>query len=147
MANQLGMNAKLYYKVGGQGGGGSWVELTNCRDVTLSLDMATADTTVRGNGGWRSKAGALREAKVEWEMVFDTADAGLTAISDAYLGTTTAAKMIGLQCLTDTVANSGEGLQADFNITGFERTEPLEDAVKYKVTAEVTYSSTAPSWL
>lgn len=34
----FGLDAKLYYKVGGQGGGGSWNELDNAKDVTLSVE-------------------------------------------------------------------------------------------------------------
>ena len=60
MAIKLGMEAKIYYKVGGQSGGGSWHELTNVRDVTLSLETGEADVTTRANLGWRATVGTLK---------------------------------------------------------------------------------------
>lgn len=78
MPIKLGMEAKIYYKAGGQGGGGSWTELTNVRDVTLSLETGEADVTTRANAGWRATVATLKEASVEFEMVWDTADAGFT---------------------------------------------------------------------
>ena len=140
MAIKLGMEAKLFYKVGGQGGGGGWTELANVRDVTLSLEAGEADVTTRANQGWRATVATLKEASVEFEMVWDTADAGFTAIKDAYLGN----DMIGLQVRDGA---TGQGLQADFMITAFSRSEPLEEAITVSVTAKVTYSTTPPSWL
>lgn len=142
MAIKLGMEAKLYYKTGGQGGAGSWIELTNVKDVTLSLEAGEADVTTRGNNGWRATVATLKEATVEWEMVWDTTDTGFTAIKDAFLGN----EMIGLQIL-DAETGTGEGLQADFMITNFSRNESLEEALTVSVSAKVTYSDTAPTWL
>jgi hypothetical protein len=143
MAIRLGMEAKLYYKVGGQGGAGGWVELTNVRDVTLTLETGEADVTTRANQGWRATVATLKEASVEFEMVWDTGDAGFTAIKDAYLNN----DIIGLQVLDDTEPNGGQGLQADFMITTFSRSEALEEAITVSVTAKVTYSATPPSWI
>jgi predicted secreted protein len=140
MAIKLGMDAKLFYKAGGQGGAGQWTELTNVRDVTLSLETGEADVTTRGNSGWRATVGTLKEASVEFEMVWDTADAGFAAIKDAFFDN----EMIGLQVLDDT---GGQGLQADFSITNFSRSEALEEAITVSVTAKVTYSETPPSWI
>lgn len=140
MSIKLGMDAKLYYKTGGQGGGGNWTELTNAKDVTLNLEKGEADVSTRANSGWRATVGTLKEASVEFEMVWDTADAGFTAIKDAFFNNT----MIGLQVLD---AAAGQGLQADFSITNFTRAEPLEEALTVSVTAKVTYSATAPTWI
>jgi hypothetical protein len=140
MAVKLGMEAKLQYKVGGQGGTGDWTAMDNVRDVTLSLEAGEADVTTRANNGWRATAATLKEASVEFEMVWDTADAGFTAIKNAYLNN----DIIGLQILDGA---SGQGLQADFMITAFSRSEPLEEAITVSVTAKVTYSATAPTWI
>jgi len=140
MAIRLGMEATLNYKTGGQGGGGSWNELSNTKDVTLSLEAGEADVTTRANNGWRAIVATLKEASVEFEMVWDTGDAGFGAIKDAYLGNS----VIGLQILD---GDTGEGLQADFMITSFSRSEALEEAITVSVTAKVTYSATPPSWI
>lgn len=42
VAIKLGMEATLNYKDGGQAGAGSWNELTNTKDVTLSLEAGEA---------------------------------------------------------------------------------------------------------
>lgn len=140
MAIKLGMEAKLFYKAGGQGGGGSWTELTNVRDVTLALETGEADVSTRANLGWRAKAATLKEASVEFEMVWDTADAGFTVIKDSFFNHTP----IGLKVLDGT---NGQGLVADFSITNFSRKEALEEAITVSVTAKVTYSTTPPSWV
>lgn len=140
MSFKLGMEAKLLYKIDGQGSANPWTALNNVRDVTLSLEAGEADVTTRANNGWRASAATLKEAGVEFEMVWDTADAGFTAIKNAYLGN----DIIGLQVLDGT---NGQGLQADFMITGFSRSEALEEAITVSVTAKVAYSATAPSWI
>jgi hypothetical protein len=140
MAIKLGMEAVLKFKTGGQAGGGSWTALGNVKDVTLNLETGEADVTTRANAGWRATVGTLKEASVEFEMVWDTADAGFTAIKNAFFNNA----VIGLQVLDGT---SGQGLQADFSITNFSRSEALEEAITVSVTAKVTYSATAPSWI
>jgi hypothetical protein len=140
MAIKLGMEAVLKYKVGGQAGGGAWTALGNVKDVTLNLETGEADVTTRANAGWRATVGTLKEASVEFEMVWDTGDAGFTAIKNAFFNNA----VIGLQVLDGT---SGQGLQADFSITNFSRSEALEEAITVSVTGKVTYSATAPSWI
>ncbi|MBN4052533.1 hypothetical protein JYT82_00300 [bacterium AH-315-K20] len=140
MAIKLGMDAVLNYKTGGVGGAGSWTELSNVKDVTLSLETGEADITTRANAGWRATVGTLKEASVEFEMVWDTADAGFTAIKDAFFNNVE----IGLQVLDGA---AGSGLEADFSITNFSRNEQLEEALTVSVTAKVTYAGTAPAWI
>lgn len=140
MTIKLGMEAKLLYKTGGQGGVGAWTAMDNVKDVTLSLEAGEADVTTRANAGWRATVATLKEASVEWEMVWDTTDAGFGAIKDAFFNN----DLIGLQILDET---DGQGLQADFSITNFSRNEALEEAITVSVTAKVTYSDTAPSWI
>jgi hypothetical protein len=142
MAIKLGMEAKLLFKVGGQAGAGAWAALGNTRDVTLNLEAGEADVTTRANSGWRATVATLKEASVEFEMVWDTGDAGFTAIKNAFFNN----DPIGLQVLDDTPPG-GQGLQADFSITNFSRSEALEEAITVSVTAKVTYSATAPTWI
>lgn len=140
MAIKLGMDAVLNYKAGGVGGAGAWTELANVKDVTLSLETGEADITTRANAGWRATVGTLKEASVEFEMVWDTADTGFTAIKDAFFNNA----VIGMQVLD---GPAGEGLEADFSITNFSRSEQLEEALTVSVTAKVTYDGTAPAWI
>ena len=57
---KLGMNAKIY-----QGAAEAdlvdLVEMSNVKDVTLSMEAGEADMTTRANSGWRATAPTLRE--------------------------------------------------------------------------------------
>ena len=97
----------------------------------------------RAEGRGRAVVATLKEANVEFEMVWDTADAGFGAVKDAYLNNAP----IGMQILDGSSSGAGEGLQADFMITSFSRSESLEEAITVSVTAKVTYSDTPPSWI
>lgn len=78
------------------------------------------------------------------EMVWDTGDAGFTAIKNAYFINT----KIGFAVMDgDITASGSQGLQADFSITNFSRKEALEEALAVSVTAKPTYSTTAPQWV
>lgn len=139
MGSQLGMKAKLYYKVGGIAGGGSWLELTNIRDVTFNLETDEADVTVRGNLGWRATEPTLSEGSVEFEMIWDSAHAGFQAVKDAYFNRA----IIGFRVLDE----NGEGLEADYKITNLSRNEPLTEAITASVTAKIAYSANPPTWI
>lgn len=144
MALKLGMAAKLYFKAGGVAAAGAWTELANVKDVTLSLETGEADVTTRANAGWKATVATLKDGSVEFEMVWDSADAGFTAIKNAFFGNLA----IGLAVMDGALATAGtQGLQADFSITQFSREEPLEEAIRVKVQAKVTYSATAPEWV
>jgi hypothetical protein len=123
----LGMNAKLYH---GAAGGPANTEMTNVRNVTLNLEAGEADVTTRGNLGWRATAPTLRECSVEFEMVWDPADAGFTAIKNAYLTN----GLIALKVLDQA---GGQGPDGDFSITSFSRSEELEEAITVSVTAKL----------
>ena len=137
MSIKLGMEAKLYY---GAAGATATTELTNVKDVTLNLESGEADVTTRGNSGWRATVGTLKTGSVEFEMIWDSDDAGFAAIKDAYFNN----EPIALAILDGA---GGEGLDADFSITNFSRKEALEEAITVSVTAKPTYSTRAPAWV
>lgn len=144
MAIRLGMDAKLYFKTGGISSAGTWSELGNTKDVTLNLETGEADVTTRANQGWRATVATLKDGSVEWEMVWDTEDAGFTAVQTAYFTNTA----LALAVMDGDITTPGnQGLQADFSITNFSRSEPLEEAISVSVTAKPTYSDTAPEWV
>jgi len=137
MSIKLGMEAKLYY---GAAGATATTELTNVKDVTLNLESGEADVTTRANAGWRATVGTLKTGSVEFEMIWDSDDAGFAAIKDAYFNN----EPIALAILDEA---GGEGLDADFSITSFSRKEALEEAITVSVTAKPTYSTRAPAWV
>ena len=143
MGVKLGLDAKLYRNTGTPGAP-TWIEMTNVKDLTLNLEASEADVTTRGNAGWRATLAALKDASIEFEMVWDTADAAFTAIKDAFFGGTEIefAVMDG-----DITVTGSQGLQAVMSITNFSRSEPLEEAISVSVTAKPTYATVAPSWM
>jgi len=82
---------------------------------------------------------ALKDASIEWSMIWDPANAGFAAIKNAYFNNTA----IALAILD---GENGEGLDADFAIMKFSRDEALENAMSVSVTAKPTYSTRAPQW-
>ena len=143
MGVKLGMDAKLYRNTGSYGSP-VWNEVKNVKDVTLNLEAGEADVTTRGNAGWRANIATLKDASLEFEMVWDTADDDFTAIRTAFL--TNAA--IEFAVLDGPVATSGsQGLRASMAITNFSRAEPLEEAIKVSVTAKPTYADNPPEWM
>ncbi len=143
MSVKLGMDAKLYFCAAGIGGSPVWTLLGNVKNVTLNLQKGEADVTTRANNGWKATAGTLKEGSIEFEMVWDTTDAGFTAIQQAYFNNS----LIGMAAMDGPIATNGsQGLWADCMITDFSRDEPLEEAITVKVTAKPTYSANAPIW-
>lgn len=140
---KLGLDAKLYFCAAGIGGSPTWTELTNVKNVTLSLQKGEADVTTRANNGWKATAATLKEGSIEFEMVWDPSDAGFTAIKNSYFNNTP----IGLAAMDGPVATAGsQGLWADCAIMDFSRDEPLDEAISVKVTAKPTYSVNPPLW-
>lgn len=137
-----GIDAVLNYKVGGQGGGGSWIEMPT-KDVRLPMSAVEADATVRGKT-WRETVTVLLEATVELTLLWERGQAGFNAAWTAFWGAFSGKNIIGLQILD---AASGAGLQADFVVTEMPRTEDLEDLLQLEVTCKIAKSDTAPSWL
>lgn len=143
MSLVLGMDAKLYYDESGVDVG-TWVLIDNVKDVTLNLEDGEADVTTRGNDGWKATVGTLKDASVDFEMVWDTSDAAFTAIKDAFINKTT----IGIAVMDGLIdTNGSQGLTANCRVTSFSRSEPLEEAITVNVTMKPTYSTTAPAWL
>ena len=145
MAIRLGLNAKLYRNTGSYASP-TWNEIGNVKDVTLNLESAEADVTVRANNGWRATVPTLKDASVEFEMVWDTADEDFQAIRDAYLNNTTL-EVLALDGPVSGAGSTGnQGLRAVCNVTDFSRSEPLEEALSVSVTVKPAYSVNPPTW-
>ena len=85
---KLGMDCKLYFKTAlltGPPDGTGWTEIDNAKDVNLQQENGEADVTTRANNGWRATAATLKEATIEFEMLWKPADAAFAAILAAWL--------------------------------------------------------------
>jgi hypothetical protein len=142
MSLKIGMNAKLYWNSGTYASP-VWEEVTNAKDVTLGGETGQADVTTRGNNGWRATVATLRDATIDFEMVWDTEDANFEAFRDAWL-TNTAIEVLALDGDKDVAGH--EGLRATCMVVNFSRGEPLEEAITVSVSVKPTYSENAPEW-
>jgi len=129
----LGKDAKIY-----QGAAGAdledLTEMSNVRDVTVTMESGEADITTRANSGWRATAPTLRECTCEFEMVWKPADEGFNAVKAAFLAGTA----IELAILSQAREIPGaEGPKGSFAITSFSRKEALEEAILASVTAKL----------
>jgi hypothetical protein len=124
MAVKLGMDAKLNRNTGSFASP-TWNPIPNVKDLTLSL-------------------ATLKDASLEFEMVWDTEDDDFTAIRNAFLNNTPV-EMAVLDGAHNVVGS--QGLRASFMVTSFTRNEPLEEAITVSVSMKVTYSANAPAWM
>lgn len=136
MGYRIGLDAQLFI---GTAGTRANTELGNVRDVTLNLEKGEADITTRSANGWRVSAATLKEGSLEFEMLWDTADSGFTTISNAFFNDNAIAMFVS--------DGAGNGLDADFVVTQFNRSEPLEEALTVSVTCKPTYATRAPAWV
>ncbi len=146
MSFKLGLDAKLYRNTATYASP-TWSELTNVRDLTLSLEKGEADVTTRANGGWRALAGTLKEGSIEFEMVWDPADAGFTAIKDAWFNDESIEFAVMDGALPPPSGGTSQGLRATMQVLSFSRSEPLEEAMTVSVTIKPTYAANAPEWM
>ena len=138
MAIKLGLDAKLFRGIAGSQG---TIEVTNVKDVSLSMESGEADVTTRKAKGWKLSVATLKEASLEITILYDTEDEDFLAFKEAYFSNTPLSLFV---TDGDTTAH---GLDADFSVTGFTVDQPLEEAVTVKVTAKPTASDRAPVWV
>ncbi len=113
--------------------------VTNVKDLSLSMEKGEADTSTRAAGGWRTTLGTLKSATLEFGMNFDVTNADVDAFQQAFFNNT----ILALAVLD---ATSGEGLIADWTITGFSVEQPLEDTQVVTITAKPAYVTRNPAW-
>lgn len=136
MGTVIGINAKLFRGVAGTTAA---TEMKNVKDVNLDLDKVEIDVTTRKSGGWRDYVAGLKDASLEFDMKYDTADANYKAMLQAYLNNTAVALFVS--------DGDGNGMDADWVITKFSIPQELEDAVKVSVSAKPSCEIRNPVWV
>lgn len=136
MGTVIGINAKLFRGVAGTTAA---TEMKNVKDVNLDLDKVEIDVTTRKSGGWRDYVAGLKDASLEFDMKYDTADANYKAMLQAYLNNTAVALFVS--------DGEGNGMDADWVITKFSVPQELEDAVKVSVSAKPSCEIRNPVWV
>lgn len=122
----------------------TWDDVPIIRDLTLTLEKGEADVTTRAGAGFRQRIGTLKDARVEFEIVWETGDADFEAYRDSWLNDTLVdcAVMDG-----DITTEDQQGLRAEFETFNFSRQEPIDGAVTASVNIAPGFSTNAPSWL
>ena len=143
MAIKLGLDARLYRNTGTPGRL-LFEPVENVRDLTLNLETGEADVSTRGNDGWRASLGTLKDASIEFEMIWDGEDVDCIVLKDAFF---TGSPIELLVMDGDAGDVDSQGLLALCQITNFTRSESLEEAVTVSITAKPTYSSSPPTWV
>ena len=136
MAIVLGLDAIL---MRGTAGSQGTTEVKNVKDLTLNLESGEADVTTRATAGWRASVATLKEASLEFSILYDTEDTDYNAFATAYFNNTPLSLFVS--------DGNGTGLDADFSITGFSIEQPLEEALSVSITAKPTASERAPQWV
>lgn len=147
MATRLGLEG-VVYRNSGTYVSPVLVKVGNVRDLTMTLETNTADVTTRDALGWRQIVAVLRDATIDFNMLWKTDDENFQAIKDAFLANTVAEKTIEFFILSADVDEAdSEGLRASFMVTTFNKNEPLEEAQNVDITLKPTISDHAPEWV
>ena len=113
----------------------------------MSIDRPAKSTSSQcrpKSSPWRANIATLKNAGLEFEMVWDAADDDFGAIRQAFLTNGS----VEFAVRDGAVATAGsEGLRATMAITNFSRAEPLEEAIKVSVAAKPTYADHPPEWM
>lgn len=141
----LGLDAKLYRNTSTTETP-TWVEIQNVKDVTLNMEKGEADVTTRAAAGWKQSVATLKEATLEFDMVWDPGDSGLTEIMDAFMQNTSIELAVMDGPIPPAAGQTSQGLRALWTVLKFAPNQPLEEAVTVSVSLKPTYGST-PEWL
>lgn len=142
----LGLDCKLF-KNTSSWGSPTFAEIEDVKDVTLTLEKATADVTTRANDGWRATRSTLKDANLEFDYIPnpDRADSitDFEFLRDAWLNDSN----IELWVADGPSATVGtQGLRAIWNVINMNEKQELEGAKMYSFSLKPTLGSNAPTW-
>src|SRR3990172_7323470 len=121
MGVNMSLDAKLYR---GTAGSTASTEVTTCKDVSLKMKKGEAKISSRASR-WALVKGAMKEAEFDVEFNSDANDVHLQALITAFVTDTTLAFKIADK-------QSGQGLDADFEIMEMDDEQKLEEGVVIK---------------
>ena len=143
MGMRIGIEGKLYRNTGSYETP-TWVEIDNVADLNLTLEKTEADATIRAGKGWRMTKGAIKEAGVEFQMIWDPTDTNVQALLAGWMAGTA----IEFAVMDGDIATAGsEGLRATMEVLKFSRGEGKEDGMMIDVAIKPTYAAQEPEWL
>lgn len=120
MSVVLGFRGVLKYKLGGISAGGSFVTMTNVRDVSPSSSYSEIDVSTRADQGHEATIPGIRSTSLSIEMLVDSNDADYVAMRTAHIERT----VVGIQVFD---YDGGPGWQADMMVFSFEHSQGRAD--------------------
>ena len=138
---RLGRNCKLYQ---GTAGAEAANEVTHAADVTLNATREKIDITDRllAQTGWRGYAAGLIDGTLTIQARKVKNDTNVGALRTAFKNGTP----ISLKILN---GSDGDGMKADFIISDYNESQPINGAVDLSITAypTITDDSFPPTWI
>ncbi len=121
----------------------SWIENGNIRNLTLGLTKEEFDISTRGDGGWKLLVGTLMAAGINADMIWRPGD-GSTGFDKILAAALVGGGELTLAIMDGDISVAGtQGLVANFNVMGGERSEELAGALTLKTTIK---PSSYPDW-
>lgn len=118
---------------------------TGARDVTVSLTKEEADATRRASGKWVDRREVLSDVTLTFDLV---ASESVPEVDDMLAFRLAYTNDTGMALFVDTGHGAVYGLNADYIVTRFERSETLRDVAVYNVECHMTQRfGNFPTWL
>ena len=112
--------------------------------LELNLQKDEADVTTRAGNGWKQRMGTLKDGTVQFQMLWESADADFAAFRDAWLNDT----LIDLAVMDqDITVSDAQGLRAEMDVLNFSRSEPLNGALTASINMAPGAGTNAPVWM
>ena len=107
-------------------------EITNVKDLTVSLEKAEADASTRANNGWRATVGTLKDASIEFTVLNKEGDSAFGLLQGLWSS--------GDPCDVG-ISDAGGTLTLTCEVMNFNVNQNLEEVISADVTLKPTQSS------
>lgn len=115
-------------------------EVKDIRDLSFPISTGEADVSTRGSD-WEQTLATMKKASIDFEMVYDTSDAGLIKIQSCFF---TKANLPVAVLDGDKATVGTRGFWLDAMVTKFEVQQPLEGGQMVQISLKPGYSSVPP---
>ena len=142
MAHVLAENAILFRNTGTYASP-VWDAVSQVKDLSVTQSKGEVDVTTRASGGYVEIVDGLKDASIEFSILYDTTDTDFAAILAAYHANTA----IDFFVADGAAATGTEGLRAACLISQANLSETLGEALMMDFVAKpVKNSDAAPTW-
>ena len=139
----LGLNAKLYRRVGGTFAAPVWGEVKSVRAVDTTFEAGSWDGSTRGSK-FRKWARTLLDVGFDLELLHKPGDTDQAALRTAFLD----GSMVDIAVMDGDIEVAGsEGFRAEMQVFSFSRGEPLEEGLLIKCSVKPGISDNEPEYL